>query len=82
MGHEFHWSVSDPHPPDWPPMYRFLGRRVNGQEEGFARPGLLASYLHLHFAANLAAARRFVEAAAGYRCRRLGPQGGGTGPVT
>ncbi|WP_264844808.1 cobyrinate a,c-diamide synthase [Caldinitratiruptor microaerophilus] len=82
LGHEFHWSVTDPHPPDWPPAYRFRGRRVDGKEDGFARPALLASYLHLHFVANPHAARRFVQAAARYRAVRLDRERAAARPVT
>lgn len=75
VGHEFHWSVTDPHPPDWPPAYRLRYRRPGEKEEGFARGRLLASYLHVHFAANPAAAERLVAAAAAYRVERHQGQG-------
>lgn len=69
-GHEFHWSVVDAHPPDWPPIYAVQGRRGGVRAEGFARPNLLASYVHLHLVANQAAARALVAAARTYRQSR------------
>lgn len=68
-GHEFHYSV-------WrserlvPPAYRLHGRRRHGEGDGYAGGRVLASYLHLHFAANPAAARRFVGSCLAYRRER------------
>ena len=58
-GHEFHWS-----------RLATGAERANAYQvlepapraEGFASAGLLASYVHLHFGAEPALARRFVEA--------------------
>lgn len=66
-GHEFHWSVIEERPEDWPAAYQVTTRRGGTRPEGFCRGNLLASYLHLHFAANPAAAQRFVENARRYR---------------
>jgi cobyrinic acid a,c-diamide synthase len=58
-GHEFHWSVSDPRG-DNAAAYDVVDS--NGQTEGHARGNMLASYVHLHFGADLRLAPRFVEA--------------------
>jgi len=69
-GHEFHYSeVTAPPPaPAWQ-----CGSSLGGpaRPEGFATPHLVASYVHLHFAANPAVAERFVAACAAYRTQRL-----------
>ncbi|MCL5676898.1 MAG: cobyrinate a,c-diamide synthase [Firmicutes bacterium] len=69
-GHEFHWSVADSPPTDWPPAYRLEGRRPPARLEGFTRGHLLASYLHVHFAANPDGARHLVAAARAHRQAR------------
>lgn len=58
-GHKFHWSTTGPNPTGWPPAFRLKGYGAE-QDEGFVRPGLLASYLHLHFAACPEKARRLL----------------------
>jgi cobyrinic acid a,c-diamide synthase len=64
-GHEFHWSRLETPVPLEHAAYTFEGRR-----EGFVRGKTLASYVHVHFAANDGRlARRFIEAAAGVRER-------------
>lgn len=70
-GHEFHWSVVDGHPDGWPPAYLATTRRGGTRAEGFCRPNLLASYVHVHFAANPQAAARFLQAARRYRETRI-----------
>jgi cobyrinic acid a,c-diamide synthase len=63
-GHVFHYSMLDQPPAD-PAMacaYRGATRR-----EGFAGPNLLASYVHVHFAANPHAAEQLVARATAYR---------------
>ena len=56
--HEFHRTVSDPaHAGD--PAWRL----ADGTETGWAAPGLLASYLHLHWAGLPGVAARLVRAA-------------------
>jgi cobyrinic acid a,c-diamide synthase len=60
-GHEFHYSAVDPvsgERPAW--TLRARGRE---QLEGFAHGAVHASYLHTHWAATPAAARRLVDAA-------------------
>ncbi|ULH15699.1 cobyrinate a,c-diamide synthase [Deinococcus sp. KNUC1210] len=58
-GHEFHHSVLT-HAPTRP-AYRWADRDGH-REEGYAAGNVLASYLHLHYAADSAVARRFVDA--------------------
>lgn len=61
-GHEFHWSeLARPLPSDRA-AYRVAER--GGVLEGYADRGVLGSYVHLHFAAHPAMARRFVESCA------------------
>jgi cobyrinic acid a,c-diamide synthase len=67
-GHEFHYSeiTLDESPGDgWHVPYAIRRRRSEASEPaGFARGGVLASYVHLHWAAQPAAVRWFLE-----RCR-------------
>ncbi len=61
-GHEFHYSVLESGPD--PSAYRRLG---GTETEGFVtgpRANVLASYIHVHFAANATVAERFVARAA------------------
>ena len=58
-GHEFHYSAVDP-PGD---ALDWSGRTGRGRA-GFAGPGLLASYVHLHLAADPRPAERLVAACA------------------
>jgi cobyrinic acid a,c-diamide synthase len=56
--HEFHRTVSEPghgHSPAW--------QLADGTRSGWAGPGLLASYLHLHWAGIPGAAARLVRSA-------------------
>ncbi|WP_320670650.1 cobyrinate a,c-diamide synthase [Patulibacter defluvii] len=62
-GHEFHYSTSTPEASD-PPAWT-LRARGRERDEGVARPGLHASYLHTHWAATPQAAVRLVRAAGG-----------------
>jgi len=64
-GHEFHYSTLDPPGDglDW------SGRAGHGRS-GFASPTLLASYLHLHLAAEPGVAERLILAAAAARHRQ------------
>ncbi|GAA1304692.1 hydrogenobyrinate a,c-diamide synthase [Planotetraspora silvatica] len=57
-GHEFHRTVCDP--PERPAF------RWRGGADGHASGGVLASYLHLHWAGSPRLAARFVAAAAGH----------------
>jgi cobyrinic acid a,c-diamide synthase len=56
-GHEFHRTTVDPGSPA-APAWTF-----GGENEGFVRRGVHASYLHLHWAGYPGLARRVVEAA-------------------
>jgi cobyrinic acid a,c-diamide synthase len=58
-GHEFHYSSLEP-----PGDALTMSGRSGEQRAGFASPRLLASYLHLHLAADPRIAERFVAAAA------------------
>jgi cobyrinic acid a,c-diamide synthase len=63
--HEFHRTVSEPaHGGD--PAWRL----ADGSRTGWAGPGLLASYLHLHWAGIPRAAEMFVKSAISYRTGR------------
>ena len=62
--HEFHRTVSEPAHGDRPAW-----RRADGSHAGWASPGLLASYLHLHWAGVPGAAARLVRAALAARAR-------------
>lgn len=77
-GHEFHWSRVDPHPADWPPAFRIHSRMGTARWEGFYRPNLLASYVHVHFSANPRAAERFLQAVRAYRSASAPYGPGGT----
>ena len=56
--HEFHRTVSEPAHGE-----RSAWRLADGTETGWATPGMLASYLHLHWAALPGSADRLVQAA-------------------
>jgi cobyrinic acid a,c-diamide synthase len=62
--HEFHRTVSEPTHFDDPAW-----RLADGSRAGWAGPGLLASYLHLHWAGVPGAAARLVRAALAARAR-------------
>jgi cobyrinic acid a,c-diamide synthase len=66
-GHEFHWSTAD-EPPSVLAAYRLL---PDGPLEGFSTGSVLASYVHLSFAASAAPLARFVRCAA--LARESGP---------
>lgn len=63
-GHEFHWSAIE-----WSHENLaydcFSARESARRPGGFCNGNLLASYVHIHFAGNLNAATRFVDACAG-----------------
>ena len=66
-GHEFHYSeiVQDDSAADgWRAAYRTTRRSGLAGQEGFARGNVLASYIHIHFGSNPAAAENLVR-----RCR-------------
>lgn len=58
-GHEFHYSIVDP-----PGDALRVGDRNRDRPEGFAGPGLFATYLHLHLASEPGVAERFVATCA------------------
>jgi len=68
-GHEFHYSeitADDAAAEGWQPAYSLHRRRPTdsgpwARAEGFAKGGVLASYVHLHFASRPDAARCFVH---------------------
>ena len=62
-GHEFHWSTADP-PQATTAAYRLL---PDGALEGYSVGSILASYVHLNFAASPAPLARFLRAAAQVR---------------
>jgi cobyrinic acid a,c-diamide synthase len=62
-GHEFHWSTADP-PQAGMAAYRLL---PDGALEGYCVGSIVASYVHLSFAASPAPLARFVRAAAQVR---------------
>jgi cobyrinic acid a,c-diamide synthase len=65
-GHEFHYSDWVGHTANC--AYEIASRQGEGTyREGFARGNLLASYVHLHFAADPKLAINFVNACAGSR---------------
>jgi cobyrinic acid a,c-diamide synthase len=62
-GHEFHYSDWIDRPADLPPAYTVAARRGDApRPEGFAEGHLVASYVHLHFAAAPVLAQRMVDA--------------------
>ena len=65
-GHEFHWSVLDG-AQDKQNAYSVLDK--NRCIEGFQKSGLLASYIHLHFASLPAMPDRFIKNCKKYRVR-------------
>lgn len=73
-GHEFHFSTMEPVAPmtteTFPWAFQFEGGR-KGQvyQGGYSKEHILATYLHLNFAGNEAAAERFVTAARTYNAK-------------
>ena len=61
-GHEFHFSVLTAPPTH--PAYRWQTHTGEEVLEGYAQGNILASYLHLHYAADPQLARRLVKACA------------------
>ena len=63
-GHEFHYSeiVADGGRAEgWQPAYHLRHRRAEAAAaEGFAKGGVLASYVHLHWAARPQAVEHFL----------------------
>ncbi len=69
-GHEFHYSTTDPGGDAL-----LLEGRHGRSSSGFAAPHLLASYLHLHLAADPGIAESFVQAATRSPLVAPGPSG-------
>ena len=67
-GHEFHWSIGEPPPPELA-AYKMAGSPE--RLEGFATGNLLGSYVHLHFGSDARLAPRLVEACAAARQSRV-----------
>jgi cobyrinic acid a,c-diamide synthase len=61
-GHEFHYTQVEPAQTELPPAWT-LSARGSERAEGFARGGVQASYLHVHWAAHPQLASRFARAA-------------------
>lgn len=64
-GHEFHWSELQRRWPEEVLAYQLIDK--GERTEGYCRDNLLASYVHLHFAANPRLAPRFVATCARWR---------------
>jgi cobyrinic acid a,c-diamide synthase len=74
-GHEFHFSsmTADGSGEAATPAFQFRKNRTGVEyPAGFVDGNVLASYLHIHFAGNPAAARRFVNRCAEHRQRTEG----------
>lgn len=73
-GHEFHFSsmtVEESYANDFPWAFTFTKTRTGKTyRAGYASESILASYLHLHFAGNPDAARRFVAACRAYQLNK------------
>jgi cobyrinic acid a,c-diamide synthase len=72
--HEFHRTVSVPAHGEHPAW-----QLADGAETGWAAPGMLASYLHLHWAGVPAAASRLVQTALARRMRSRPAEAGSCG---
>ena len=69
-GHEFHFSrmFPDISSEEFPWAFTFKKMRTGAiYQGGYASENVVASYLHMHFAGNRQAAKRFVEGCAKYR---------------
>ena len=67
-GHEFHFSMLDGEPADFPYAYRLQGtRQKTPHNEGYAQGRVLATYLHLSFEGNPAAAQHFLSVCMKYK---------------
>ncbi|MEG1641863.1 MAG: cobyrinate a,c-diamide synthase [Synergistaceae bacterium] len=63
-GHEFHFSAITPdNEKTFPYAYEFTGNCGVGEKYkgGYAKDNIIASYLHIHFAGNKEAVKRFIE---------------------
>jgi cobyrinic acid a,c-diamide synthase len=75
-GHEFHFSTMNPmnqSADDFAWAFNFEKKRTKANyKAGFAKGNILASYLHIHFAGNLAAAENLLEKCRAYQKARDG----------
>lgn len=72
-GHEFHFSSAEPDGSgkEIPSAFMFKKSRTGAEyEAGYAKGGVLASYLHIHFAGFPRAAERFAKKCAEYRAKK------------
>ncbi len=66
-GHRFHWSTLTEFPADTPRAYEVSAHNQEAPRlEGYAKDNVLASYIHLHFGANIKWAERYMDFCAGY----------------
>ncbi len=71
VGHEFHYSFIEGMPEGFPRAYMLYREgEIEGQLDGYVQGNLLASYLHLHFAACPEVARRFIDRCEQYKKQR------------
>ncbi len=68
LGHEFHFSELEPEIENFPWAYELVGtRQKDAHRDGYAAGSILASYLHMNFDGNPAAAGRFLSNCEMYR---------------
>lgn len=61
-GHEFHFSIMEPHIENFPWAFHLEGgRKPQSYEGGYATDNVLASYLHLNFAGTDEGTRHFID---------------------
>lgn len=75
-GHEFHFSRMVPEVPaeEFPWGFTFTKVRTGAAAKGgYTAANITASYLHMHFAGNEEAARRFIRQCQQYHTRRMQP---------
>lgn len=77
-GHEFHYSTWTHEVPSRQAAYTVVNARNERRFEGMARGNLLASYIHVHFLANVRWAQGFVTSANRWTLRRAAELGAGT----
>ncbi|MHB8577926.1 MAG: cobyrinate a,c-diamide synthase, partial [Dehalococcoidia bacterium] len=63
-GHEFHWSVAEPLPPEQAAYSVGIDRTNEERTEGSVAGSAWGSYIHLHFGSDRGLAPRFVETCA------------------
>ncbi|HZO81483.1 MAG TPA: cobyrinate a,c-diamide synthase [Candidatus Binataceae bacterium] len=77
-GHQFRYSTLKPAPPARFARVYSVSPRWGGAtfDEGYRTGGVLASYVHVHWASNPQAAGHFVDSCARWRANRMGEHGG------